>query len=300
MNILVTGGAGAIGRYVVQDLAAHGFVPTILDMRPSPERKDGVAYVQCDLLDLEATLDAVRGYDVVVHLAAIPNPYSDPPDRVMSVNTVTTFNVLEAVRQNGIPRIVYGCSESSSGFGIHNVELKPLYLPIDEEHPCWQHETYSITKRFGEIMVASYAHAYGIEGFSLRYNWVWTERDASSVHGIVQANLRGERRARPWFGGYIAPHDVAQACRLSAQYEFPADQETPFEAFYLAAEQTFLCTPTLEALKVHFDPMPEIRDPAYFEADPFISVFDLRKAKRLLGFQPTKDWRTFDQWEKPS
>ena len=98
MNILVTGGAGAIGRYVVQDLAAHGFVPTILDLGPVPERDDGIAYVQCDLMDLNATLDVVRGYDVVVHLAAIPNPYSDPPDRVMAVNTVTTFNVLEAIR----------------------------------------------------------------------------------------------------------------------------------------------------------------------------------------------------------
>ena len=236
---------------------------------------------------------------MVVHLAAIPNPYSDPPDRVLAVNTVTTFNVLEAIRRNGIPRIVYGCSESSSGFGIHHVELKPLYLPIDEEHPCWPHETYSISKRFGEVMVANYARAYGIEGFALRYTWVWTERDTKGVRKIIQANRRGERRARPWFGCYIAPHDVAQACRLSAAYEFPTDQGIPFEAFYLAADTTFLNTPTLKALQIHFDPMPEIRDPDYF-GNPFAPPFDLRKAKRLLGWKPTKSWQTFDQWEKPN
>ena len=157
-----------------------------------------------------------------------------------------------------------------------------------------------ITKRFGEVMVANSARAYGIEGFSLRYNWVWTERDTEGVHKIAEANQRGERRAKPWFGSYIAPHDVAQACMLSAEYEFPADQEIPFEAFYLAADTTFLNTPTLEALQKHFDPMPEIRDPDYFASNPFTTPFDLRKAKTVLGFKPTKSWQTFDQWEKPS
>jgi len=71
-------------------------------------------------MNLAATVDAMQGYDVVIHLAAVPHPHNDPPDRVMAVNMVTCFNALEAVHQNGIQRIVYGCSESSSGFGIHN------------------------------------------------------------------------------------------------------------------------------------------------------------------------------------
>ena len=93
---------------------------------------------------------------------------------------------------------------------------------------------------------------------------------------------------------------MARACRLAALYEFPSEQEIPFEAFYLAADATFLCTPTLEALRSHFDPLPEIRDPEYFASNPFASPFDLRKAERLLGFKPTKSWRTFEQWEKPA
>jgi hypothetical protein len=46
--------------------------------------------------------------------------------------------------------------------------------------------------------------------------------------------------------------------------------------------------------------LPEIRDAAYFESNPYAPPFDLRKAERLLDFKPTKDWRTFDQWEKPT
>ena len=299
MKMLVTGGAGAIGAYVVAELVSHGIDGTILDLSPPTKMVEGVDFVQCDLMDLEATIATVKGYDVVVHLAAIPHPYNDPDDRVMSVNMVTCFNVLEAVRLNGIRRIVYGCSESSTGFGIHNVELVPLYLPIDELHPCWPHETYSFTKRFGEMMVENYARAYDIEAISLRYCWVWVERDREGIQRIVDAGLRGDAAARPWFGCYVAPHDVAQAVRLSARYEFPAGQAMDFEAFYITADTIYLPIPTLQALGAHFDPMPEIRDTAYFTDKPKATLFDCRKAKRLLGFQPALDWRTFAQWPKP-
>jgi len=296
MRILVTGGTGDIGEYVVSELVKHGFAVTALDIRPPRKPQEGASFVQCDLMDLEATLETVQGYDVVMHLAAIPHPYDDPPDKVLAVNMVTCFNVLEAARLNGIPRIIYSCSESSSGFGIHNVELKPLYLPIDEEHPCWPHETYSLSKRFGEEMVENYSRVYGIEGIALRYCWVWLQRNAEAIHDIIQAGLRGTPLPKPWFGRYIAPHDVAQAFRLAAQYQFPPEQEVPFEAFYLTAETTFLVEPSLDAFRRHFDPLPEIRDPEYFRTDPFRPVLDTRKAQRLLGFKPTKDWRTFDQW----
>ena len=299
MRILVTGGAGDIGTYAIRDLASHGHVPTILDLRSPPEVNADVGYVCCDLMNLESTLDLIRDCDVVVHLAAIPHPYNDPPDRVMAVNMVTCFNVLEAVRLNGIRRIVYGCSESSSGFGIHNVELRPDYLPIDEEHPCWPHETYSLTKRFGEEMVENYTRAYGIEGISLRYCWVWLERDADSVRSIVRAGLSGETNPKNWFGCFIAPHDVAQAIRLAAEYRFGDRASMPFEAFYLTADTTCLPVPTLEVLGRHYHPLPEIRDRAYFDSDLFAPPIDSRKARKLLGFQPTKDWRRYDAWEKP-
>jgi nucleoside-diphosphate-sugar epimerase len=298
MDILVTGGAGDIGGYVVKELLAHDLNPTIVDIRKPFKRDRRITFIQCDLTDLGETISAVRGHDVVIHLAAIPHPYNDPLDRVIGVNTVACFNVLEAARRNDISRIVYGCSESSSGFGIHNVDLRPLYLPIDEAHPCWPHESYSLSKWFGEEIVANYARAYGIEGISLRYCWVWLERDAEAVRRIVGASSRGEINSKNWFGCYIAPHDVAQACRLAACYDFPADQEIPFEAFYLAAETTFLPMPTLEALAAHFDPLPEIRSPGYFESNPLAPPFDTRKARRLLGFRPTKHWQTYEQWEE--
>lgn len=296
MRVSVTGGSGAIGQYVVAELARAGYEVTILDVRPPRAQLEAVHYIPCDLTDYKAACATLVDYDIVVHLAAIPNPANDPPDRVLAVNTVSSFNVLEAVRQNHIPRVVYGCSESSSGFGIHNVNLKPLYLPIDEDHPCWPHETYSLSKRFGEEMLGWYARAYGFEGIALRYTWVWTERDTEGVRQIVRRHLAGEWHTDPWFGAYIAPHDVAQAVRLACSYQFPTTSDVRFEPFYLSAANTFYPVPTLEVLQQIYTTLPDLHDTNYFTADPFTSVFDTRKAQRLLGYQATRDWRQFDDW----
>ena len=296
MRVSVTGGSGAIGWYVVAELARAGHELTILDVRPPRAQLDGVRYIPCDLTDYKAACATLVDFDIVVHLAAIPNPANDPPERVLAVNTVSSFNVLEAVRLNHIRRVVYGCSESSSGFGIHNVVLKPLYLPIDEEHPCWPHETYSLSKRFGEEMLAWYARAYGFDGIALRYTWVWTERDTEGVHQIVRRHLASEWNTDPWFSAYIAPHDVAQAVRLACNYQFPATTDVRFEAFYLSATNTFYPAPTLEVLQRVYNILPGLHDANYFKMDPFASVFDTRKAQRLLGYQATRDWRQFDRW----
>jgi UDP-glucose 4-epimerase len=307
MRVLVTGGSGAIGRYVVAELRRAGHEVTILDMRPPQNgslallgegRGEGnsVRFIPCDLTDYKATCTAVVDCDVVVHLAAIPNPANDPPERVLAVNTVSSFNVLEAVRLNHIRRVVYGCSDSSTGFGIHNVVLKPLYLPINEEHPCWPHETYSLSKRFGEEMLEWYVRAYAFEGIALRYMWVWTERDTEGVRQLVRRHLAGEWNADPWFGAYIAPHDVAQGVRQACDYRFPETSDLRFEPFYLSAAHTFYPVPTLEVLRRIYTTLPDLSDVTYFAADPYASVFDTRKAQRLLGYRATRDWRQFDSW----
>jgi len=299
VQVLVTGGAGAIGEYVVVELLRHGLQVTVLDTRPAKESCARASCALCDLTDLDAARQAIRDADAVVHLAAIPNPQHDPPDRVLGVNLVSTFNVLEAVRLNGIKRIVYACSESATGFGIHNVWYKPLYVPIDEAHPCWPHECYSLSKFYGEQFVWQYARAYGLQAISLRYPWVWTERDDAGAREVVRRGRAGEFAGGEGFGAYIAPHDVAQGVRLALAYRFPQDQSPAFEAFFLHAATTCLAAPTLQVLAAQYDPLPALRDADYFAAQPYAPVFDTRKARRLLGYVPTKDWRDYESWEKP-
>ena len=298
MRIAVTGGSGAIGTYVCDELIKAGHEVFCLDVRHS---EMGATFREVDLMRLEDTCRAVEGMDQVVHLAAIPDPFQgDQPERVMSVNVTLSYNVFEAARLKGVKRVIYGCSESSTGFGIHHVKLVPEFVPIDEDHPLWPHETYSLSKHLGERMGANYAKAFGLEVISLRYVWVWTKRAETSAREIVaraRAGAGGEGDPKDGFGAHIAVRDVARACAASSAFAFEPGPEAPFEAFFLAARNTFFPVPTLEILKANFGQCPPIRDEAYFEENPCASVFDIRKARRLLGWEPAFDWRQIEQWE---
>jgi nucleoside-diphosphate-sugar epimerase len=283
MKVIVTGGSGLVGRYVIAELLKHGVDVVNLDLKPSADHPD-VPFQQIDLMDAAATKAALQDADTVVHLAAIPNPNSDPGEWVMSVNMVTTYNVLEAVRENRITRIIYGCSESASGFGIHRVEHVPLYVPIDEAHPCWPHETYSFTKYFGELMCQEYARADKIEVVSLRYGWVWFREHRDQLLDVV--GHRKEEEVARHLGAYVFAEDVAQAVRLALGYPLP-DPDMPFDAFYILAAEPLYAAPTLEAIRNTFgDRTPSVRPPDYFERAPHAPAFNIGKARRLLGYEP--------------
>ena len=292
MRIAVTGGSGQIGAYVCDELAGAGHEVACVDC-VAP--KADVAFVEADLCSLEQASGAIAGFDQVMHLAAIPDPFSDPADRVISVNMAITFNVFEAARRNGIRRVVYGCSDSATGFGIHERPVRPLYVPIDEEHPCLPHECYSLSKYFGEEIGRNYARVFGMEVVSLRYTWVWARKVEQTARRIAAQSARGEFDERGWYGGYVAVRDVARAFEAACRFQF--EGAPPFEAFFITARDTFHPIETLEMLRLIYAGLPRVRDVAHFRDCPHASVFDIRKAERLLGWQPQFDWRGIEQWE---
>ncbi len=295
MRVAVTGGSGAIGSYVCDEFARAGEDVVAVD-RLSPPRN--MAFMQVNLLDRLQTQEALRGFEVVVHLAAIPNPYNDPPEVVLGENTCSSFNVFEAAWRNGIRRVVYGCSDSSTGFGIHNAALKPLYVPLDEEHPLWPHEAYSLSKHFGERMAQTYAKAYGLEALSLRYQYVLLKRvQQQAAEQVARARAGQFDPQTAWFGGYISVRDVARACLDAARYRFPVGAQEPFEAFFLSARNTLYPRPTLEVLGAIYPDLPPIKDPSYYQQDPYASIYDIRKARRLLSWEPRDEWAHFESIE---
>ena len=296
MNVAITGGSGAIGTFVCDEFAEAGHAVTCVD-RVSP--KLDVPYREVDLCVLDDARRALDGFDQIVHLAAIPDPFNDPIERVMSVNMVSTLNVFETARRNGTQRVLLASSESATGFGIHETPHRPEYVPIDEEHPCWPHEGYSFTKYFGERMGENYARAYGLEVIALRWTCVWIKRIESAIARILDAAARQAipDLGDPWYGGNIAPRDLARGFLASAQWDFPAARQLKFDTFMLSARDTFYAIPTLEILKDIHGGLPPVRDQEYFEQNPFASVFDMRKAERVLGWRPELDWREFEQWE---
>lgn len=283
MKVLVTGGAGDIGGSVVEALLPHHEV-SILDRRPS-ERHPDLQFLDVNLEDARRTASIVRGFDIVVHLAALPDAMSGSQDEILRVNNACTFNVLEAVRGNGIPKVVYGSSESASGYGTKTVELRPDYFPIDSDHPSWPHEAYSLSKYFGEEMTRLYAEAHRIDVVSLRYCWVWGGARNQDQWGKILADAsRGG--GKDSLGAWIAVEDVAQGFRLACDHEYDSPGGN-FEYIYVTARDNFTDLPSLQLVKNKWpDDPPEVRRPELYEANPKASLFDISKAERMLGYDP--------------
>ncbi|MBN9121248.1 MAG: NAD-dependent epimerase/dehydratase family protein [Planctomycetes bacterium] len=185
MNYFVTGGAGFIGSNLVDRLLADGHRVTAYDnlstgQRPflaDASKNPRFALIEGDVLDLPLLKRAVAGHDFVFHLAANADVRfgTHHPDRDLQQNTVATFNVLEAMRVNGVKRI--GFSSTGSVYG------EPEVFPTPETAPFpIQTSLYAASKVAGEGLISAYAHGFGFQAFVFRFVSILGER---YTHGHV-------------------------------------------------------------------------------------------------------------------
>src|SRR3954451_8185661 len=120
MQILVTGARGKVGAATVHDLIEAGPQVTGCDIVPPVYEggDSGARYFQADLTDPGDAFAAVRGHDVVIHCAAVPEPTRNAPHKVFGNNVMATFNVVEACVRLGADRIVNVSSETVAGMGF--------------------------------------------------------------------------------------------------------------------------------------------------------------------------------------
>jgi UDP-glucose 4-epimerase len=184
MKTLVTGGAGFIGSNLVQLLLKEGHDVTVLDnlssgyrvnLKPFPE----VRLLIGDVRDTSMVEQAVNGVEVVFHLAAsVGNARSiEHPIIDAETNVLGTLNVLEAVRRQGVRKIVF--SSSAGIFG----ELKTL--PIQEDHLVEPDSPYGATKLGAEKLCLAYAKLYDLEAICLRYFNVFGVNQRYDAYGNV-------------------------------------------------------------------------------------------------------------------
>ena len=182
MKALITGGAGFIGSNIVRRLLDLGHAPVVLDDLSSGYAENLVAdvpFVEADVRDGKAVLDAAEGCDVVVHLAAsVGNARSiDDPIKDAQINVLGTLNVLQAARRHGLRRIVF--SSSAGIFG----ELKTL--PIAEDHPQDPDSPYGASKLAAEKMCLVFNKLYGMDNVCLRYFNVYGVNQRYDAYGNV-------------------------------------------------------------------------------------------------------------------
>jgi UDP-glucose 4-epimerase len=185
MRAFVTGGAGFIGSSLVDRLLADGHGVVAYDNFSTGQREflsqatthPHFTLIEGDLLDADLLTARLRGADIVFHLAANADVRfgTEHPRKDLEQNTIATFNVLEAMRANGVKRIAF--SSTGSVYG----EAVVFPTPEDAAFPL-QTSLYGASKLAGEGLIAAYGAGFGFEGCIFRFVSILGER---YTHGHV-------------------------------------------------------------------------------------------------------------------
>jgi len=276
-NVVLTGGHGRLGRTVAETLRTRCDL-TILD-RAAGELA-GARTLRGDVTDYAALRQAFAGQDAVVHLAAIPNPRTAPPDVTFKINVQGTWAVFQAAEDCGVKRVVVASSDAALGLHYNPPGWGPQYLPIDEEHPLRPIDFYSLSKECTESICRSYANRGKVEAIAIRPTHIVFPPE------FPELEARGADVQNYHLWTYVAPEDVAEAFRLALD---TADGR--YAAYFIAAADGLNTRPTLDLLRERYGKLPPIRDAAYFERNPCAAILDTGRARDRLGFEAKIDWR---------
>jgi nucleoside-diphosphate-sugar epimerase len=277
MKIVVTGGAGKLGRWVVRDLKSAQHAVTIFDKVRGSEAADRI--LTGDIENLSDISAAFQGADAVIHLAGIPTHGIAADDVTFRVNVMGTFNVHEAARQCGIGRVVSLSSEAVLGWapGSWEREHVPAYLPIDEDHPCAPQDCYGLSKQVMEDIARSFTAKCGMETVLIRAPWLVSPEELEQL-----AKAGGRTPSRFGMYHYVDARDLARACRLAVERPLHGTH-----TIYVGSGESTVAEP-LSSLLPRL--MPSIGDKAQALQGTRAAV-SIDKAKRLLGWEPRHSWR---------
>jgi len=286
VKVLVTGARGKVGRALCPRLVDAGYDVRATDLavptwdRVAPDEIED--YWQADLTDAGAAHAVVHGCDVVVHTAAIPQPFHHAPHVVFGNNLLSTFNALEAAIVAGASRFVNFSSETAPGFIFAYREFKPEYLPVDEEHPIRPQDPYATAKWFGELLCERAVERADIRCTSIRPCWV---QDESSYERNLGPIVRDASIRIGNYCSYVDVYDLCDAVVRVIETDLPGH-----EVFYIASPDTIGGHPLVETVQHHYDGA----DIAFRELERVdASAISTAKAQRLLGWTPTRSSRDY-------
>lgn len=291
MRILFTGGSGKAGRHAIAHLIEQGHRVTNADLVPL--NMPGVDSLQVDLTDAGQvfnTLHAYAGFDelepgtgvpaygAVVHFAAIPCILLRPDNETYRINTMSTYNVLDAATKLGIRKVIFASSETTYGICFADGEMKPEYIPIDEEHPTIPQDSYALSKVVNEATARSFQARTGFDIYGLRINNVIEPHEYATNFPAYMDNPALRRRN---IFAYIDARDLGHMVDCCLKTD-----GLGYEVFNVANDDLSVGISNQEVIDRFYQGVPQKRDMESNE-----SFYAIHKAKRLVGFSPRHSWR---------
>ncbi|WP_345521160.1 NAD(P)-dependent oxidoreductase [Nocardioides conyzicola] len=290
MRIFFTGGSGKAGKHVAPYLAAQGHHVTNADLVPL--KHPDIADLRVDLTDAGQVYSALAGlargeeldlpekpsYDAVVHFAAVPAILLRPDATTYAANVLSTYNVLEAATRLGVRKVVFASSETTYGVCFAQGERRPLYVPVDEEHPTIPEDSYAMSKVANEVTARSFHARTGADIYGLRINNVIEPHEYAEMFPPFLEDPSLRRRN---VFAYIDTRDLGQMVQRCLETD-----GLGFEVFNVANADMSVSATTQEIRDRFYDGV-EVRK----EMGRDETFYSIDKARNLLGFDPEHSWR---------
>ncbi|MBE7507719.1 MAG: GDP-mannose 4,6-dehydratase [Planctomycetia bacterium] len=307
-TILVTGAAGFIGSHLCERLLADGRRVVGLDSFDSfydPKIKraniagcltnSNFRLVEGDIRDAEVVAAALKGCDLVVHLAARAGvrPSIEDPLLYQDVNVRGTNVILETMRKLGMKKLVFASSSSVYG----NIKKVPFSETDVVDNPI---SPYAATKKAGELICHAYHHLFGMDITCLRFFTVYgaRQRPDLAIHKFAKLILAG--KSIPVFGDGSMMRDHTYIDDIIAGVVAAIDHCGGYKIYNLGESRPVSLSDLIAAIERAVGKKAMIERLPLQPGDVHQTYADVSRAKAELGYEPSTEIEAglakFAQW----
>ncbi len=284
MKILVTGGAGFIGTNLVPKLIENGHEVKVLDLLlygDGEEVKEaGAELIKGDIRDKETCISASKGIDVIIHLAAQTGVVDSvkKPRYDFETNTIGTFNMLMAAKENEVGKFIFTSSVAVLG---------DQKQPVHEEQIPNPKSGYGASKLAGEGYCNFFRQAYGLDTVILRFTNVYGQKSAHK-RNIMNIFIERIEKNKPLtiFGDgtttrdYVHVEDVCKAIMLCLE------KEVSGETIHISSGKETSINDLVDTLKKVTGKDFEVKNEPGRTGEILRNYSKIKKAEKVLGFRP--------------
>jgi len=293
MRIFFTGGSGKAGKHVIPYLLDQGHKVMNVDL--TPLNHPGVNNLIADITDSGQMFNAMSSYsgfdelepgtgvpefDAVVHFAAVPRILLKPDNETFRINTIGTYNVIEAAVKLGIKKIIIASSETTYGICFSDGKTDPKVLPLEEDYDVDPMDSYGLSKVVNEKTARSFQRRSGFDIYALRIGNVIEPHEYQEL--FPHYFEHPEVRRRNAFC-YIDARDLGQIVDLCLK-----NDGFGFQVFNAGNDHNGAIIPTKELAERFFPGVPISRKLGEHEA-----LYSNRKIREVLKFEEQHNWRKY-------